>query len=59
MPNEVQLAIEGNKESYIQEIALNGQETWIQPLSMSEKLQRATQRIDFYKVFLKNLWLDK
>jgi len=49
MPNEVQLAIEGNKESYIQEIALNGQETWIQPLSMSEKLQRATQRIDFYK----------
>ena len=55
MPNEVQLAIEGNKESYIQEIALNGQETWIQPLSMSEKLQRATQRIDFYKVLTLNV----
>lgn len=49
MPNDVHLAIEGNKESFIQEIALNGQETWIQPLSMSEKLQRATQKIDFFK----------
>ena len=47
--NDVLLAIEGNKESYIQEIGLDGRETWIQPLSMSEKLQRATQKIDFFK----------
>ena len=68
----IQVAIEGNQESFIQdclnlclcnsvqvkrfefsnkskEIALNGQETWIQPLSMSEKLQLATQKIDFNK----------
>ena len=47
--NDVQLAIEGNPESSIQEIALNGQETWIKPLSMAEKLQLATQKIDFFK----------
>ena len=46
----IQVAIEGNQESFIQEIALNGQETWIQPLSMGEKLQLATQKIDFNKV---------
>lgn len=49
MQNDVYLAIEGNKESFIQEIALNGQETWIQPMSMSEKFTRSTQRIDFFK----------
>ena len=47
--NDVRLAIEGNQESFIQEIALNGQETWIQPLSMGEKLQLSTQKIDFFK----------
>lgn len=47
--NDVRLAIEGKQESFIQEIALNGQETWIQPLSMSEKLQLSTQKIDFFK----------
>ena len=51
----IQVAIEGNQESFIQEIALNGQETWIQPLSMGEKLQLATQKIDFNKVQLENL----
>ena len=50
MPNDVQLAIEGNRESFIQEIALNGQETWIQPLSMSEKETRFTN----FKLALKN-----
>ena len=49
MNNDVQLAIEGQKECFIQEIALNGQETWIQPMSMSEQFTRATQRIDLFK----------
>ncbi|XP_040282268.1 mediator of RNA polymerase II transcription subunit 17 isoform X2 [Bufo bufo] len=43
----VQISIESSAEKQIQEVGLDGSETYVQPLSMSQNLARLAQRIDF------------
>lgn len=43
----VPICIEAPQESLIQEVTLDGQEIYVQPLSMSENLARLAHRIDF------------
>lgn len=49
-PASVEVSIEALAENQIQEIGLDGQETYVQPLSMSENLAKLAHRIDFGKV---------
>ncbi|XP_075707594.1 mediator of RNA polymerase II transcription subunit 17 isoform X2 [Rhinoderma darwinii] len=43
----VQISIESSAEKQVQEVGLDGSETYVQPLSMSQNLARLAQRIDF------------
>ncbi|XP_029458191.1 mediator of RNA polymerase II transcription subunit 17 isoform X2 [Rhinatrema bivittatum] len=43
----VQISIESASEKQVQEVGLDGAETYQQPLSMSQNLARLAQRIDF------------
>ena len=43
----VNVSIEASDEYQVQEITYDGQEKYVQPLSMSENLSRLAQRIDF------------
>ncbi|KAK6485980.1 mediator of RNA polymerase II mRNAion subunit 17 [Huso huso] len=43
----VQISIESACEKQVQEVALDGTETYVQPLSMSQNLAKLAQRIDF------------
>ncbi|XP_063807508.1 mediator of RNA polymerase II transcription subunit 17 [Pseudophryne corroboree] len=43
----VQISIESCAEKQVQEVGLDGSETYVQPLSMSQNLARLAQRIDF------------
>uniref|UniRef100_A0A8C9C278 Mediator of RNA polymerase II transcription subunit 17 n=1 Tax=Phocoena sinus TaxID=42100 RepID=A0A8C9C278_PHOSS len=43
----VRISIESACEKQVQEVALDGTETYLQPLSMSQNLARLAQRIDF------------
>ncbi|XP_025908719.1 mediator of RNA polymerase II transcription subunit 17 [Nothoprocta perdicaria] len=43
----VRISIESACEKQVQEVALDGSETYLQPLSMSQNLARLAQRIDF------------
>ena len=43
----VRISIESACEKQVQEVGLDGSETYLQPLSMSQNLARLAQRIDF------------
>ncbi|KAM6447895.1 mediator of RNA polymerase II transcription subunit 17 isoform 1-T1 [Liasis olivaceus] len=43
----VRISIESACEKHVQEVGLDGSETYLQPLSMSQNLARLAQRIDF------------
>lgn len=43
----VRISIESACEKQVQEVGLDGTETYLQPLSMSQNLARLAQRIDF------------
>ncbi|XP_015265764.1 PREDICTED: mediator of RNA polymerase II transcription subunit 17 [Gekko japonicus] len=43
----VRISIESASEKHVQEVGLDGSETYLQPLSMSQNLARLAQRIDF------------
>ncbi|XP_043360080.1 mediator of RNA polymerase II transcription subunit 17 isoform X2 [Dermochelys coriacea] len=43
----VRISIESASEKQVQEVGLDGSETYLQPLSMSQNLARLAQRIDF------------
>uniref|UniRef100_A0A8D0DPD6 Cofactor required for Sp1 transcriptional activation subunit 6 n=1 Tax=Salvator merianae TaxID=96440 RepID=A0A8D0DPD6_SALMN len=43
----VRISIESACEKHVQEVGLDGSETYMQPLSMSQNLARLAQRIDF------------
>uniref|UniRef100_A0A3B4AA49 Cofactor required for Sp1 transcriptional activation subunit 6 n=1 Tax=Periophthalmus magnuspinnatus TaxID=409849 RepID=A0A3B4AA49_9GOBI len=43
----VRVSIESSCEKQVQEVALDGTETYVPPLSMSQNLSRLAQRIDF------------
>jgi mediator of RNA polymerase II transcription subunit 17 len=43
----VRISIESACEKHVQEVGLDGTETYLQPLSMSQNLARLAQRIDF------------
>ncbi|KAG8453009.1 hypothetical protein GDO86_004715 [Hymenochirus boettgeri] len=43
----VRISIETSSEKQVQEVGLDGSETYLQPLSMSQNLARLAQRIDF------------
>ncbi|XP_071962267.1 mediator of RNA polymerase II transcription subunit 17-like [Antedon mediterranea] len=48
--HSVQVSVESLLENQVQEVALDGQETYNKPLSMSENLAKLAQKIDFDKV---------
>lgn len=43
----VRISIESSCEKQVQEVALDGTETYVPPLSMSQNLAKLAQRIDF------------
>lgn len=43
----VRISIESSCEKQVQEVALDGTETYVPPLSMSQNLSKLAQRIDF------------
>lgn len=43
----VRVSIESSCEKQVQEVALDGTETYVPPLSMSQNLAKLAQRIDF------------
>lgn len=43
----VTVSIESSCEKQVQEVALDGTETYVPPLSMSQNLAKLAQRIDF------------
>lgn len=43
----MRISIESACEKQVQEVGLDGTETYLQPLSMSQNLARLAQRIDF------------
>lgn len=43
----VRVSIESTCEKQVQEVALDGTETYVPPLSMSQNLAKLAQRIDF------------
>lgn len=43
----VKISIESSCEKQVQEVALDGTETYVPPLSMSQNLAKLAQRIDF------------
>lgn len=43
----VRISIESVCEKQVQEVALDGTETYVPPLSMSQNLSKLAQRIDF------------
>ena len=43
----VQVSIESSCEKQVQEVALDGTETYVPPLSMSQNLAKLAERIDF------------
>ena len=43
----VRVSIESSCEKQVQEVALDGTETYVPPLSMSQNLSKLAQRIDF------------
>lgn len=43
----VKISIESVCEKQVQEVALDGTETYVPPLSMSQNLSKLAQRIDF------------
>ncbi|XP_068601519.1 mediator of RNA polymerase II transcription subunit 17 isoform X2 [Brachionichthys hirsutus] len=43
----VRVSIESSSEKQVQEVALDGTETYVPPLSMSQNLSKLAQRIDF------------
>ncbi|XP_070578830.1 mediator of RNA polymerase II transcription subunit 17-like [Ptychodera flava] len=47
--NGVKVSVEAVLENQIQEVSLDGQETYVAPLSMSENLTKLAHRIDFNK----------
>ncbi|XP_033112199.1 mediator of RNA polymerase II transcription subunit 17-like [Anneissia japonica] len=47
--HSVQVSVESLLENQVQEVSLDGQETYNKPLSMSENLAKLAQKIDFSK----------
>ncbi|XP_078594072.1 mediator of RNA polymerase II transcription subunit 17-like isoform X1 [Branchiostoma floridae x Branchiostoma japonicum] len=47
MASDVRVSVEALQENQVQEVSLDGQETYVQPLSMSENLAKLAHRIDF------------
>lgn len=43
----VRVSIESSSERQVQEVSLDGMETYVPPLSMSQNLSKLAQRIDF------------
>ncbi|XP_041352687.1 mediator of RNA polymerase II transcription subunit 17-like [Gigantopelta aegis] len=45
----INVSVEAVLENQVQEVTLDGQEKYVQPLSMSENLSKLAHKIDFYK----------